>query len=92
MFALGAKNDLSCFIGLCKVLRFFFTIVFIILSMKECMTILLLLDMFYNEWKEILVMWELGRIWMGMANYLQDHSLSRSQPSIALWVLMKLTW
>jgi hypothetical protein len=26
------------------------------------------------------------RYWMGMANYLQDHILSASQPTIALWV------
>jgi hypothetical protein len=33
--------------------------------MKECMTILLFLDMFYNEWKYILLLWEQGKILNG---------------------------
>ncbi len=31
-------------------------------SMKECMTILLLSDEIYDEWGEILLMWEQGKI------------------------------
>jgi hypothetical protein len=34
------------------------TIMFAVWLVKECMSILLLLDMFYEEWKEILLMWE----------------------------------
>jgi hypothetical protein len=34
------------------------TTMFVVKSMKECMTILLLSDELYNEWGEILLMWE----------------------------------
>jgi hypothetical protein len=35
---------------------------FVVQLVKECMSILLLLDMFYKEWKEILLLWEQGKI------------------------------
>ncbi len=38
------------------------TIVFVVKSVKECMTIFLLSNELYNEWGEILLMWEQGKI------------------------------
>ncbi len=37
-------------------------IVFAVLSMKECMPIMLLLDLFNEKWKEILLLWKQGKI------------------------------
>jgi hypothetical protein len=35
---------------------------FVVQVVKECMSILLLLDMLYKEWKEILILWEQGKV------------------------------
>jgi hypothetical protein len=35
---------------------------FAIRSVKECISLLLLSDMFYEKWKEILLLWEHGKI------------------------------
>jgi hypothetical protein len=54
--------------------------------MKEYMLILLLLNMFYEEWKEILLLWEQGKILNGYSKLpSRPHSLWESQHLIALW-------
>ncbi len=61
-------------------------IVFTVWSMKEYMLILLLLNMFYEEWKEILLLWEQGKILNGYSKLpSRPHSLWESQHLIALW-------
>jgi len=62
ILAWGVGNDLSCFIGFVQSFKASLTIVFAIQSIKECIIILLLLDMLYNEWKEILLLWGQGKI------------------------------
>ncbi len=35
---------------------------FVVQSVKECMSIMLLSNLLYEEWKEILLLWEQGKI------------------------------
>jgi len=45
---------ISCFTSFVQNFKASLTIVFAIRSIKECMSILLFSNMFYEEWKEIL--------------------------------------
>jgi hypothetical protein len=49
MLALGARNDLTCFTDFVQNFKACLTVMFTIWSVKECMSILLLLDMFYED-------------------------------------------
>jgi len=60
MFVAG--NDLTCITGFVQNFQASLTIMFAVRSVKECMSILLLSDLLYEEWKEILLLWEQGKI------------------------------
>jgi hypothetical protein len=51
MFAWGVRNDLLCITSFVQNFEASLTIMFTIWSVKECMSILLLLDMLYEKWK-----------------------------------------
>jgi hypothetical protein len=59
---LAARNDLMCFTGFVQSCEASLTIVFVVWLVKECMSIMLLLNLFYEKWKKILLLWEQGKI------------------------------
>jgi hypothetical protein len=60
MFIVG--NDLTCFIGFVQSFEASLTTMFVVRSVKECMSIMLLSNLLYEEWKVILLLWEQGKI------------------------------
>jgi hypothetical protein len=55
-------NDQTCFIGFLESFEVSFTTMFTVRLVKEFMSIMLLSNIFYEKWKEILLLWEQGKI------------------------------